>query len=100
VRPLTAADREAVARAFEGYADNGLRVLGFAEQAAPDPDEDDRDVVESELTFLGLAAMEDPPRAGVAEAVARCRRAGLRIIVITGDHGATARAIARQVGII
>ncbi|MES1193862.1 MAG: HAD-IC family P-type ATPase, partial [Solirubrobacterales bacterium] len=49
---------------------------------------------------LGLVAMQDPPRAGVPDAVTRCRRAGLRIIVITGDHGATAAAIAREVGIV
>jgi calcium-translocating P-type ATPase len=100
VRPLTDADRVGVAAAFDGYAADGLRVLGFAERPDPDLAEADRDVVESGLTFLGLAAMQDPPRAGVPEAVARCRRAGLRIIVITGDHGATAAAIARQVGIV
>jgi calcium-translocating P-type ATPase len=100
VRELSGADRDAIASAFEGFAADGLRVLGFAERIDPDVDEADRDHVEAGLTFLGLAAMEDPPRAGVAEAVARCRHAGLRIIVITGDHGATAAAIARQVGIV
>jgi calcium-translocating P-type ATPase len=100
VRPLDDDDRRAVAAEFERMAADGLRVLGFAERPDPDLVEDDRDRLEDGLTFLGLAAMEDPPRAGVADAVARCRRAGLRIIVITGDHGATAAAIARQVGII
>ncbi len=52
------------------------------------------------LTFLGLAAIEDPPRPEVADAVRRCKEAGLRIIVITGDHGTTAEAIAREVGIV
>ena len=99
VRDLDAAGRTAVLAAFEGFAEGGLRVLGFAERPDPDEDEPDRDRLEEHLTFLGLAAMEDPPRAAVADAVARCRHAGLRIIVITGDHGATAAAIARQVGI-
>jgi magnesium-transporting ATPase (P-type) len=99
-RALTEDDRHAIAAAFDAFAADGLRVLGFAERPDADPGETDRDRAERELTFLGLAAMEDPPRAGVAEAVTRCRRAGLRIIVITGDHGATAVAIARQVGIV
>jgi magnesium-transporting ATPase (P-type) len=55
---------------------------------------------ESELTFLGLAALEDPPRPGVAEAVARCRHAGIRTIIVTGDEGLTAAAIGRAVGIV
>jgi calcium-translocating P-type ATPase len=100
VRPLRDADRAAVTAAFERFAADGLRVLGFAERADPDVEEPDRDRIESGLTFLGLVAMQDPPRAGVPEAVARCRRAGLQIIVITGDHGATAAAIAREVGIV
>jgi magnesium-transporting ATPase (P-type) len=100
VRQLTAADRHAIGAAFERFAADGLRVLGFAERRDPEVADPDRDRLEAQLTFLGLAAMEDPPRAGVAEAVARCRHAGLRIIVITGDHGATAAAIARQVGIV
>jgi magnesium-transporting ATPase (P-type) len=52
------------------------------------------------LTFLGLMAMEDPPRPEVRDAVARCRRSGIRIIVVTGDHALTAGAIAREVGIV
>jgi len=99
-RPLTGEDRARVAATFERYATEGLRVLGFAERRAGDGAADQpRDAAETDLVFLGLAALEDPPRAGVTEAVARCRAAGLRIIVITGDHGATVAAIARQVGI-
>ena len=100
-RALTDEDREKVRRAFERYAGEGLRVLGFAEKKAlgPEPDEE-RDGAESHLTFLGLAALEDPPRPDVAEAVARCRRAGIRIIVVTGDHGLTATVVARKVGIV
>jgi calcium-translocating P-type ATPase len=100
-RPLTDADREKVRVAFERYAAEGLRVLGFAERriTTGQPAED-RSLAESGLTFLGLAALEDPPRPDVAEAVSRCRKAGIRIIVITGDHGLTAEAVARQVGIV
>ena len=100
-RALTEEDREKVRRAFERYAGEGLRVLGFAERKVPGPDPDEeRDGAESHLTFLGLAALEDPPRPDVAEAVSRCLKAGIRIIVVTGDHGLTATAVARKVGIV
>ncbi len=59
----------------------------------------DIDQVEQNLTFLGLVAMIDPPRHEVPEAIARCRQAGVRTIMITGDHPFTALAIARQIGL-
>jgi calcium-translocating P-type ATPase len=99
-RPLTAADRARVRAAFEAQAARGLRVLGFAEHRASSAEKVERELAESELTFLGLAALEDPPRADVADAVTRCHRAGIRVIVVTGDHALTAEAIARQVGIV
>ena len=99
-RGLARADRDVIRAAFESYAQRGLRVLGFAERHidrdAPVP----REQAESGLCFLGLAALEDPPRPDVADAVARCHDAGIRIIVITGDHALTAEAIAREVGIV
>ena len=98
--PLTHADRAQVSATFERYAGQGLRVLGFAERHVARVEEGERELVESHLTFIGLAALADPPRAEVADAVARCRRAGIRIIVVTGDHGLTATAIAREVGIV
>jgi len=100
-RPLEEGDRAAVREAFERYAGAGLRVLGFAERRVtrqPEPGEE-REAAETGLTFLGLAALEDPPRPEVAAAVARCREAGIRVIVVTGDHGLTASAVARTVGI-
>jgi magnesium-transporting ATPase (P-type) len=96
-------DADAVRAAFEAYAADGLRVLGFASRAAPDIGEqqaDDRDAAESGLCFLGLIAMRDPLRAQVPAAVADCHRAGIRIIVITGDDGLTAGAVAREAGIV
>ena len=98
--PLTDGDRAQVGATFERYAGQGLRVLGFAERHVAHVEEGERELVESHLTFIGLAALADPPRAEVADAVARCRRAGIRIIVVTGDHGLTATAIAREVGIV
>ena len=99
-RPITDSERDAIRATFERYAGRGLRVLGFAERHVEAGGVSRRELAESDLTFLGLAAMEDPPRPGVADAVANCRRAGIRIIVITGDHALTAEAIARQVGIV
>ncbi|MGE5857019.1 MAG: cation-translocating P-type ATPase [Solirubrobacterales bacterium] len=99
-RPLDEAERERVQAAVDGYASEGLRVLALAERALGDgrvPEQ--REQAESDLTFLGLVAMLDPPRPEVAAAVESCHQAGLRVIVITGDHGLTAAAIARRVGI-
>jgi magnesium-transporting ATPase (P-type) len=82
-------------------ADQGLRVLAFAmsrHRDVADPDElaDEEPVG---LVFLGLQGMLDPPRAGVAEAIEGCRRAGQRVVMITGDHAATAAAVARDLGL-
>jgi calcium-translocating P-type ATPase len=102
-RPLDRDGVAAVHAAFERYAGNGLRVLGFAGRPAPDiaaQRADDRDAAESGLCFLGLIAMRDPLRAQVPAAVSDCHRAGIRIIVITGDDGLTAAAVAREAGIV
>ncbi|MGZ6705289.1 MAG: cation-translocating P-type ATPase, partial [Solirubrobacteraceae bacterium] len=93
-------DRSEVRVAFERYAARGLRVLGFAQRHVARFEDGTRELVESQLTFVGLAALEDPPRPEVADAVAGCQRAGIRIVVVTGDHGLTATAIAREAGIV
>src|SRR5665811_1688275 len=100
-RPLTPQDREAFGRLVTGWAQEGLRLLAVAER---DIDRSDlagltREQAERDLTLLGVVAMFDPPRAEVAGAVARCHSAGIRLIVVTGDHGLTARGIAESVGI-
>ncbi|WP_287825441.1 cation-transporting P-type ATPase [Clostridium sp.] len=89
------------------YASKGLRVLAVAVRKLSDEMfiKDDInsytiDRVEKELTFLGLIAMEDPPRSEIPEAVEKCRQSGIRIIMITGDYGLTAESIARNIGII
>jgi calcium-translocating P-type ATPase len=84
--------------AVAAYADRGLRVLAVARRRiATVPGS--REEAERELALLGLVAMYDPPRPEVAEAVSRCRQAGIRIIVVTGDHPRTAVAVARKIGI-
>jgi calcium-translocating P-type ATPase len=103
-RPLDDEAAAAIRAAFTHDAAHGLRVLGFASRAAPEISAqrrpDDRDAAESGLCFLGLIAMRDPLRAQVPAAVADCHRAGIRIIVITGDDGLTAGAVAREAGIV
>jgi calcium-translocating P-type ATPase len=100
-RALSKDDLARVKGAVEDYAREGLRVLALARRRLGEgvgvPEQ--REQAERDLCLLGLAAMLDPPRAEVPDAVARCHKAGIRIIVITGDHPLTAAAIARRVGI-
>ena len=98
-RPLGAADRATVEAAFDSYARGGMRVLGFAERQVEAPAAE-REGAEAELSFVGLIVLEDPLRPEVTGSVARCREAGVRIVVVTGDHGLTATAVAREAGIV
>jgi Ca2+-transporting ATPase len=87
--------------ANDDYAKGALRVLAIARRTLPErPNGYTVDWVERDLTFLGLMAMQDPPRSEVTEAVEKCHRAGIRIVMITGDYGLTAESIARRVGIV
>jgi magnesium-transporting ATPase (P-type) len=80
----------------------GLRILAVAARSTRGAQVDrgaDADAVETDLELLGIVGLEDPPRATVPESIAACRRAGLRVAMITGDHAGTAVAIAREVGL-
>jgi len=100
-RLLTEDVRGEIMRVNDDYARNGLRVLAVACRPLPPGHSDHAaETVERDLVFLGLMAMMDPPRQEVAAAVDMCRRAGIRIIMITGDYGLTAESIARRVGIV
>jgi calcium-translocating P-type ATPase len=96
--PLDRQRLATVQAAVDAYADEGLRVLAIAHRRL-ESSALSRSQAERGLTLLGLVAMYDPPRAEVADAVRRCHEAGIRIIVITGDHPRTATAIARRIGI-
>jgi magnesium-transporting ATPase (P-type) len=86
--------------ALQAMADRGLRVLAVATRSlGGDGLPETADEAERDLSLLGLVGLEDPPRSGAAEALAACRRAGVRVAMITGDHPATAVAIAREVGL-
>lgn len=93
VAPLDDEERARLTAENERYAEQALRVLGLAMR--PDPDDEDP---ERELVFVGFAAMIDPPRPEVRDAVAECHTAGIRVAMITGDHQLTAIAIARELG--
>ncbi|WP_426148612.1 cation-translocating P-type ATPase [Polaromonas sp. DSR2-3-2] len=103
---LPIARRDAIRAQVEAMAERGLRVLGVARgrwtgaPAAPDAAPDwPKSQHDFDFEFLGLVGLADPPRPEVAVALAECRSAGVRVIMMTGDHPATARAIARQVGL-
>ena len=82
-------------------ADNALRVIAVAYSQMPRlPTNIDQEEIENNLTFVGLIGMIDPPREGVKEAVSTCRNAGIKTVMITGDHIATANAIAKDIGIL
>ncbi len=94
-------DRAAMVAQAERMAADGLRVLAVAFRVWPEiPEELLPDAVERGLTFLGLVGLVDPPRDEAKQAVALCRAAGITAVMITGDHPATARAIAARLGII
>jgi len=90
-----------IKRLNESMTADGLRVLCFAMRSWDRiPDDLSPGNVEKELTLIGLVGMIDPPREEAAEAVSLCRTAGIRTVMITGDHPGTARAIARKIGIL
>jgi calcium-translocating P-type ATPase len=101
VQPLSTPQRAQLDQIVDTQARRGLRVLAVAQRCLDTTQIvlDRAERAEQDLTLLGLVALVDPPRPEVADAVACCHAAGIRIIVITGDHGLTAAAIAAQVGI-
>lgn len=99
IRPMTEADRTNIAKLCLSMSENALRVLGFAMRTLSNvPQEDDEDL-EFDMTFVGAVGMIDPPRSEVAESVRTCLTAGIRTIMITGDHKVTALAIAKELAI-
>ncbi|MBN2983479.1 calcium-translocating P-type ATPase, SERCA-type [Cohnella algarum] len=101
VVPFTGTLRQKVLQANEAMAQDALRVLGFAfREVRPNDPCEGEDQAERGLVFIGLAGMIDPPRREVPEAILKCRQAGIRTVMITGDHRTTAEAIAREIGIL
>lgn len=101
IQPLTEEWVSQIMQVNDEYARRGLRVLAASQKTMDQEDRDySMDALESGQTFLGFMAMMDPPRPDVAEAVKVTHKAGIRIIMITGDYGLTAETIARNIGII
>jgi magnesium-transporting ATPase (P-type) len=100
VKEFTEELKKEVLAVYDSFAERALRVLALAYREVPQRDDYKAEEVEKELVFLGLVGMMDPPRPEVERAVEKCQNAGIRIIMITGDYGITAEAIARKIGII
>lgn len=99
VRTITNKDKEAILALATKMSQQALRVLGFASKTLTAVPQNSSENLEHTLTFTGIAGMIDPPRKEVAAAVRTCREAGIRTIMITGDHEITAAAIAQELGI-
>ena len=101
IKKLTEADRQAIMDANDNYARGALRVIAMARRDVPQGmTEFKAETLETDMTFLGLMAMMDPPRSEVEEALKDCRTAGIRVIMITGDYGLTAESIARRINLV
>lgn len=99
IRPINETDNKNITDANFGFANNAMRVLAFAYRFFETlPDKRDAASIEKDMVFLGLAAMIDPPRPEAKLAIQDCRTAGIRSVMITGDHKNTAMAIARELG--
>lgn len=96
IRPMTESEKEKIRKQNQIFSENGLRVLAFAYKESDEPLSVD---TEHNFIFLGLVSMVDPPRPESVEAVADAKKAGIRPVMITGDHKITAVAIAKRIGI-
>ncbi len=101
IEPLDETWRSRIEQANNELAQDGMRVLGVTMRHLDEaPDQADEEAIEAEEIFIGLIGMIDPPRSEVRDAVAECRTAGIRPVMITGDHPLTALHIARDLGIV
>jgi len=99
--PMTSDERARILNQSRSFAEQAYRVMAVARrEVAHQPERIEVETIEEDLTFLGLVAMMDPPHRNVPEAIATCRRAGVRTIMITGDHPLTALAIAQKIGVV
>ncbi|GAB6108117.1 calcium-translocating P-type ATPase, SERCA-type [Fusibacter bizertensis] len=98
IKPLTDALKEVILNQNKTYAQNALRVIGYAKKKLG-VDESPVDA-EKHMTFIGMSGMIDPPREEAIKAIKICKNAGIKVVMITGDHIVTATAIAKQMGII
>jgi len=100
ISEFTAEDKEKVKEIYNSMSGEALRVLAFAYKELKADFTDKADEAESNLIWVGMMAMIDPPRMDVARAIADCQKLGIKVIMITGDYEITARAIAKNVGLL
>jgi Ca2+-transporting ATPase len=100
IRDITKKDKDDILKNNNIFAENALRVLALAYKDVSKIKKYEINSVEKELVFIGLVGMIDPPREGVKEAIQQCDSAGIRVMMITGDHPTTAKAIARHIGLL
>ncbi|HLD88855.1 MAG TPA: cation-translocating P-type ATPase [Candidatus Nanoarchaeia archaeon] len=99
VRKITEKDKQKILRVNHAFGEKALRILGVAYKELPDTKKYLMDTVEKDLIFVGLVGMIDPPRDEVKQAVAKCKEAGIKVMIITGDHAVTTKAVAQQIGL-
>lgn len=100
-KPMTSDERANVLNQSRLFAEQAYRVLAVAmRNVTHQPEHIEIETIETDLTFLGLVAMMDPPRREVPEAIMKCRRAGVRVVMVTGDHPLTALAVAHKIGLV
>ncbi|MCP3684209.1 MAG: cation-translocating P-type ATPase [bacterium] len=99
VKKLTPKDRKNILKMNDSFANKALRVLSLAYREVPATKKFSIKSVERNLIFIGLVGMIDPPREGVKEAITQCSEAGIRVMIITGDHAITTRAVGEQIGL-
>ena len=97
ILPLTKELKQQLLAAQDAMADQGLRILAFAYRNVPQKYA--KDTLEQDMILTGLAGLEDPPRPEVPDAIRKCHEAGIKVIMVTGDHPHTAKAIAREIGL-
>jgi Ca2+-transporting ATPase len=100
IEDLTQENMDWIETRIHEFANEGLRVIAFAYKQIPKGDYRKDEETEKELIFVGLAGMRDPPRKEVKNAVQKAKQAGIKTVIITGDYGPTAQAIAQEVGIV
>lgn len=100
IRKITEEDRTKILKINEAMAKQALRNLGFAFKELPESAAKFDEKIEDDLTFVGLMGMIDPPREEVKEAIYTCRKAGIRVVMVTGDHKLTAVAVAKELNLL
>ena len=101
VKAMTSDERTRILSQSRLFAEQAYRVLAVAmTDVVHQPEHIEVETIETDLTFLGLVAMMDPPHREVPQAIVKCRQAGVRVVMITGDHPLTALAIARKIGLV